>query len=119
MALTKSDILNYRGNLYIVGQNQTPFLSMIGGLNGGKRVPSPEFSTSVEGATNSASQNTQSEDIASAAGTPTTYTKTPKNNTVQIMKYDAAVTFRKSSSSNGWFGGLNNAEAGSSPDSLS
>ena len=118
MALTKSDILNYRGNLYIVGQNSTPFLSMIGGLNGGRRSLSFEFPTSVEGSTDAASQDTQSEDTASTAGTPNTYTKTPKNNTAQIMKHDAAVTFKKAATSFGQYGGLNINDDGSSPDSL-
>lgn len=117
MALTKSDTLNYRGTLFVVGNNQTPFLSMIGGLNGGRREPSAEFSLTVQSTTNVASQNVQSEDTAAAAGTPTTYAKAQTNNTTQIMKYDAAVTFKKAAA-RVWASGLNNGEEVSQPDSL-
>jgi hypothetical protein len=117
MALTKSDTLNYRGTLFVVGQNQTPFLNMIGGLNGGRREPSPEFSLSVESSTTSAAQTVQSEDTAASAGTPTTYTKSQTTNTTQIAKYDAAVTFKKSAA-RVWASGLNNGEDVSQPDSL-
>jgi hypothetical protein len=117
MALTKSDTLNYRGTLYAVGQNQTPFLNMIGGLNGGRREPSPEFSLTVESSTTSAAQTVQTEDASVAAGTPTTFTKSQTSNTTQIMKRDAAVSFKKAAA-RVWASGLNNGESVSTPDSL-
>jgi len=117
MATTKSDTLNYRGVLYTLGLNATPFLNMIGGLNGGRREASATFSTSVTGTTSASAQTVQSEDTAGSAGTPTTYTKTQSTNTTQIMKRDAEVTFKKAG--NGAFmGGVNNGENPSQPDSL-
>ena len=97
MAYTDADTANYRGELYLIGNYQTPFLSMIGGLNGGKRSSSFEFPLAQPYSLNAASQNVQSEDTAAAAGTPTTYTRSQDTNTCQIMKYDAAVTFKKQS----------------------
>ena len=35
MAYTDREDLNYLGQLYLVGANQTPFLNAIGGLSGG------------------------------------------------------------------------------------
>ena len=117
MALTKSDTLNYRGTLFIVGQNQTPFLNMIGGLNGGRREPSPEFALTVQSSTGSAAQTVQTEDASVAAGTPTTFTKSQTTNTTQIAKYDAAVSFKKAAA-RVQASGLNNGETVSQPDSL-
>jgi len=118
MALTKSDINNFRGELFVIGQNQTPFLNVIGGLNGGARIGSVEFATSVTANTNAASQNVKTEDASVNAGTPTTYAKTQNFNTTQIMKNDAAVSFVKGAN-NQFYGGLNNEQDGSRPDSLS
>ena len=62
---------NYLGELYLIGANQTPFLNMIGGLTGGgKTTKSFQFSLAQPYNLSSASQDTQSEDTAKAAGTP-------------------------------------------------
>jgi hypothetical protein len=97
MAYTDADTANYRGELYLIGNYQTPFLSSIGGLNTGERSASFEFPLAQPYSLDSASQNVQSEDTAAAAGTPITYTRAQDVNTCQIMKYDAAVTFKKQS----------------------
>lgn len=117
MAITTSDDKNLRGLLYIVGQNSTPFLNMIGGLNGGKTVYSDSFALSVEATGSAPSQNTQSEDSAAAAGTPTTYAKSQSFNVTQLMKYDAQLTYKKANAP-GMITGLNNTEDISSPDGL-
>lgn len=97
MAMTDSDTLNYRGELYLIGANQTPFLNMIGGLNGGKRSSSFTFPLAQPYALNAASQNVQNETESAAAGTPTTYTRAQDTNVCQIMKYDTSVTAKKQS----------------------
>ena len=43
MAYTDRDDSNYLGILYNIGANQTPFLNMMGGLNGGKTTRSFNF----------------------------------------------------------------------------
>lgn len=98
MAYSDREDLNYLGQLYLVGANQTPFLNMIGGLTGGGKVTNSfAFPVAQPWALSSASQNVTSEALAAAAGTPTTYTRAQDVNTVQIMKYDYASTFAKQS----------------------
>jgi len=98
MATTDTDTSsNYRGELYLIGNYDTPFLSMIGGLNVGKRSQSFAFPLAQPYSVSSASQNVQSEDTSASAGTATTYTRAEDTNTCQIMKYDAAVTFKRQS----------------------
>ena len=97
MAYTDSDTANYRGELYLIGAYQTPFLSMIGGLNTGARSNSFAFPLAQPYSLNAATQNIQSETTSAAAGTPETYTRSQDVNTCQIMKYDAATTFKKQS----------------------
>lgn len=99
MAYTDREDLNYLGQLYIIGANQTPLLNMLGGLAGGRARTSNSFLFPIAQPWNlaSASQNVQTEAASAAAGTPTTYTRGQDYNTVQIMKYDYAVTFAKQS----------------------
>jgi hypothetical protein len=95
MALTKSDTLNYRGELFLIGQNQTPFIRAIGGQSA--RSASFVFPMAQPWALNAASQPAITEDASVTAGTPTTYTRGEDTNTAQIFKYDAAVSFKKQS----------------------
>lgn len=107
MATTDSGTANYRGDLYLIGANQTPFFSMIGGMNGGKRSANFTFPLAQPWALNAASQNVQSETTAASAGTPETYTRGQDTNQCQIMKYDAKVTFKKQSTYGTIAGGIN------------
>lgn len=95
MAMTKTDTLNYRGELFLIGANQTPFLNMAGGLSGGKRTSSFTFPVAQPWSLDSASQDTQSEDTSVSAGTPKTYSRAQDVNVCQIMKHDVAVSFKK------------------------
>jgi hypothetical protein len=99
MAYTVREDLNYLGQLYLIGANQTPLLNMLGGLQGGraKTYPSFIFPVAAPWALSGATQDVQSEADSAAAGTAKTYTKGQDNNTVQIMKKDYAVTFAKQS----------------------
>jgi len=97
MATTDTDNNNYLGELFLIGANQTPFLNMIGGLGGGQTSTSFNFPVAQPYALSGASQDTQSEDTAAVAGTPTTIDRGQDYNVVQIMKNDAEVTFAKQS----------------------
>lgn len=97
MAYTDREDLNYLGQLFMVGANQTPFLNAIGGLSGGKKTNSFIFPVAQPWALNSASQPAITEAASVVAGTPTTYTRGQDTNTVQIFKYDYAVSFAKQS----------------------
>jgi hypothetical protein len=106
MAYTDREDLNYLGVLYNIGNYATPFLTAIG-LNQsadgsltprGKISRSFQFPVAQPWSLSSASQNTQSEATAAAAGTATTYTRAQDYNVAQIMKYDASVTYAKQGS---------------------
>jgi hypothetical protein len=106
MATADTDILNYRGELFLIGANQTPFLNMIGGLSGGRRTTSFRFPLAQTYALAAASQAVQDETASAAAGTPTTVTKEENYNVCQIMKHDVKVTFKKQSQI-GFMSGIN------------
>lgn len=97
MAYTDREDLNYLGQLFLVGKNKTPFWNMIGGLGAAKTYPAFIFPVAQPYSLNSASQNVVTEAASASAGTATTYAKGQDTNTVQIMKYDYAVTFAKQS----------------------
>lgn len=110
MAYTDSEDLNYRGELFLIGQYRTPFLSMMGGLGAGKRSSSFLFPLAQPWSLSSASQPAITETVSAAAGTPTTITRAEDTNTVQIWKYDAAATFMKQSQY-GSMSGINTNDA--------
>ena len=95
IALT-DNTYNYLGPLYVVGENRTPMLSMIGGMRGYKPAPGFEFAMEQYAALESAIQRTTTEALA-AAGTATqrTYVKAQRTNTAQIMFYPIEVSYAK------------------------
>lgn len=104
MALTDSDTLNYRGELFAVGAQQAPFLAAIG--RNAKRTSTFTFPVALPWSLGSAAQTVQSEDTAATEGTPTTTTIGQDTNVCQIMKYDVEATLKKQSTI-GQFSGLN------------
>ena len=104
MALTDSDTLNYRGELFAIGAQQAPFLAAIAGNS--KRTAAWTFPIALPWSLSSAAQTTQSEDTAAAEGTPTTATIAQDSNVCQIQKYDVEATLKKQSLV-GQFSGLN------------
>lgn len=95
MAYTDREDLNYLGILYLIGNTRTPFLNMIGGLNGGKISTSFQFPLGQYYSLDAASQDTQSEATSATEGTPKTYTRSQAYNVCQIMKKDAEASFAK------------------------
>ena len=115
MATTKSDTLNYRGELFLVGQNQTPFIRAIG-LRAA-RSSSFVFPMAQPYSLASASQPDITEDASIVAGTPTTIARGEDTNTAQIAKYDVAVSFKKQSQY-GLMSGINTNDANPVVDEL-
>lgn len=107
MATTDSDTVNYRGVLYLYGKHKAPFLSAISGRT--RRVNSWTFACASPWTISAASQDTQSEDTAAAAGTPTDVATGQDYNICQIMKYDVKTTYKKQSVYD-QASGLNNGE---------
>lgn len=89
---------NYVGELFLVGGNQTPFLTMIGGLsNGGRAVAGWEYPVSVEEALNTAAQPDITETASLTAPTPTTYVPTQTTNVCQIFQRQVSVSYARMS----------------------
>lgn len=100
MAYTDREDLNYLGQLYLIGANQTPFLNMIGGVSGGgKTTPSFNFPIAQPWTLRAADQSTavKSEATSITDVTAITYTRGQDYNTCQIMKYPYEVSFAKQS----------------------
>jgi hypothetical protein len=102
MAYTDREDLNYLGQLYLIGANQTPFLSMMGGLTqGAKTTTSFNFPIAqpwnLMDAGTSAAAAIKSEATSITDVTENTYTRGQDYNTCQIMKYPYGVSFAKQS----------------------
>lgn len=88
---------NYVGELFLVGATQTPFLNMMGGLNGGKQYAAFEFPTAQPWSLSSASQPAITETASLAAPTATTISRSLATNTVQIFHEAVTVSYAKQS----------------------
>ena len=86
---------NFYGELYTASPQNTPLLSMIGGLNGGKTTPNFEFPTSLNYALNAPGQNVVTEQAAFAAPAPTSIGRAQVFNTCQIHQVSVRVSYTK------------------------
>jgi hypothetical protein len=90
---------NYTGELFLIGANQTPFLNMIGGLQGGavKTVAGFEFPLAQPWALEAAAQPAVTETASLTAPNPWTYVRGQDTNTVQIFHRAVTVSYAKQS----------------------
>ena len=90
---------NYTGELFLIGANQTPFLNMIGGLQGGaiRTVADFEFPLAQPWALEAASQPEITETASLTAPNPWTYVRDQDINTVQIFQRQVSVSYAKQS----------------------
>ena len=90
---------NYTGELFLIGANQTPFLNMIGGLQGGniRTVADFQFPLAQPWALESASQPAITETASLTAPTPWTYVRAQDVNTCQIWQRQVSVSYAKQS----------------------
>lgn len=89
---------NYLGELFLVGQNQTPFLNMLGGLSGGgKSVNAFQFPVSQEWNLDAGAQPAITETASLTAPTPRTYVRGQTYNTCQIFQKAVTVSYTKQS----------------------
>lgn len=90
---------NYTGELYMIGANQTPFLNMIGGLQGGtvRTVGDFQFPLAQPWALEAASQPEISETDSLTAPDPWTYVRSQDVNTCQIWQRQVSVSYAKQS----------------------
>lgn len=96
-AATVWNCLNYIGELFLIGANQTPFLNMIGGLGGAnaKVVRSFQFPCAQPYALEAASQPAITETASLTAPTAWTYVRAQDTNTVQIHQKQVSGSYAK------------------------
>jgi hypothetical protein len=86
---------NFHGELYTASPNNTPLLSIIGGVNGGQITQNFEFPTSVNYALRAPGQNVVSENASFTAPAPTSIQRAQVNNTCQIHPEAVRVSYAK------------------------
>lgn len=97
---------NYIGNLFTADQINTPFLSMIGGLNGTKVTQNFEFPTSSEYAHEALGQQNITEDESIAGVTPVNFKRDQTFNVTQIFQEEVLLSYVKMANQ-GRLSGLN------------
>lgn len=86
----------YLGQLFVVGANQTPFLSMMGGMKGYKPASGFEFALEQYAAYEAAQQRVVTEAAAVAGtATPKTYVKAQRTNAIEIHYHNIEVSYAK------------------------
>ena len=92
---------NYLGTLYRIGANSTPFLNMIGGLQGSsvRIVQGMQFALAQTYGLEAASQPERTEAQSVTAPTAWTYDRTQDVNTVQLFDAQVSASYMKLASS--------------------
>jgi len=101
---------NYTGALYTSDMINTPFLSMIGGLNGGRQTTNFEFPTTSEYNHETLKQETITENESIAGVTAINRVREQKKNVVQIFQEEIVLSYVKMSNY-GRLDGINTAGA--------
>lgn len=111
---TTWNLPNYAGELFTADPTQTPFLSMIGGLTGGKQTDNFEFPTAVLYDFPEAEQPEISETASATAPAASHIARQQEKNVVQIHQEVVDLTYAKQSNS-GRMSGLNTAGQNPNP----
>lgn len=107
---TSWNLPNYAGELFTSDPRQTPLLSMIGGLSGGKKTDNFEFPTDVQFNLPDPSQPAISEQASATAPAASHIVREQNTNVVQIFQEAIDITYVRQSNS-GRMSGLNTAGA--------
>lgn len=92
---------NYVGELFTIGQNSTPFLNAVGGIQGGLNlVGSWEFPLNQNDEMEAADQPAITETASLTAPTPVTYVRSQDTNVCQIFQKQVSVSYAKQSNIN-------------------
>lgn len=105
---TTWNLPNYAGELFTADPTQTPLLSMIGGLTGGKQTNNFEFPTAVLYEYPEAKQPEITEEGSATAPAASTINRNQESNVIQIHQEVIDLTYFKQSNS-GRFSGINGA----------
>jgi len=102
-----ADLPNYSGELFTASREQTPFLSMIGGINGAKATKALTFPITSEYTITNVAQPAITEAVAAAGPpAPKNFTRGQTFNTVQIFQESVDLTYVKMATM-GQLSGLN------------
>lgn len=101
---------NYDGDLYTADAENTPFLQMIGGLNGGMQATNFEFPTSSLYEYPEAAQPAITETASLTAPTAISYVRDQSKNVTQIFQEQVSISYSKLSNG-GRLSGINTAGA--------
>ena len=112
---TSWNLPNYAGELFTADSSQTPLLSMIGGLTGGRQTNSSEFPTAVLFDYPEAAQPEISENASVTAPESSLIAREQETNVVQIHQEVVNLTYMKMSNS-GNMSGLNSVNQNSVED---
>lgn len=105
---TTWNLPNYAGELFTADATQTPLLSMIGGLTGGRQTENYEFPTAVLYDFPEAAQPAISEQASATAPTAAHIAREQEKNVVQIHQETIDLTYMKQSN-RGRISGINTA----------
>lgn len=111
---TTWNLPNYAGELFTADPTQTPLLSMVGGLTGGKQSDNFEFPTAVLFDYPDAAQPAISESASATAPTASAIARTQESNVVQIHQEVLDLTYAKLSNG-GRMSGINTAGQTANP----
>lgn len=111
---TTWNLPNYAGELFTADPTQTPFLSMIGGLTGGKQTDNYEFPTAVLFDYPAAAQPEISETDSATAPAASAIARSQESNVVQIHQEVIDLTYAKLSNG-GRMSGINTAGQNPNP----
>lgn len=99
---TTFNLPNYTGELFQFGQQDTPFLNMIGGISGGNMpiIESTEFALNQGYELNTPAQPAISESASATAPTASHYVRSQETNVVQIFQKAVDITYSKMGNAN-------------------
>lgn len=113
---TSFNLPNFAGELFTASPTKTPFLSMIGGLSGGRKTESDEFATVQLYEFPEAAQPAISEQASETAPAATALVREQKTNVTQIFQESIVLTYAKLAN-RGKLSGLNTAGQAANPAS--
>lgn len=113
---TSSNLPNFAGDLFTASPTQTPFLTMIGGLSGGRKTESDEFSTGQLYEFPEAAQPEISEQASKTAPAASALVRSQTTNVTQIFQETITLTYAKMAN-RGKLSGLNAAGQQANPPS--
>lgn len=113
---TSFNLPNFAGELFTASPTKTPFLSMIGGLSGGRQTESDEFATGQLYEFPEATQPEISEQASETAPAATALVREQKTNVTQIFQESIVLTYAKLAN-RGKLSGLNLSGQAANPAS--